>query len=170
MAKLERPLYSDEATGVYNRLLAYRRSSGNPSVARLPSSHTPPSSLQQAVRLRYKSAVAAWNAMTPAEKQPYFLNRPSWLSGFNFFLRLYFSSSFFYFFYSTFGTAFFMLSPDPDQPSQSCFSLRFPNALDQFPILQDGAHSIQAWFFNHAFSSIIGIEQFLLDNKAHIEG
>lgn len=192
MAKLDRPLYGVEATGTFARALAFRKTTFYPTVARLPLSKTSPSPGQSAQRILYRAACSAWSALTPAEQQVYIDTRPLNLSGFNLFIRLYLSDTFAYFYYCVFGQAVFMLVKAPDQPAQvdyetdpiyadgtsfangttyaNGYSPSFPYLLDEFPVLREGADSCQAWFLNHIYASIISIENFLIDNKPHIEG
>lgn len=169
MAKLDRPLFGVSATGTFARALAFRKTPFYPSVAQLPLSKTSPSPAQSAQRLRYRDACSAWDDLSPEQKQVYVDTRPLNLSGFNLFIRLFLSDSFAYFYYSTFGTSFFMLVHAPDQPAIVDYDLLFPLAPDEFPVLRDGADSFQAWFLNHLYDSIIGIENFLIDNKTNIE-
>jgi len=170
MAKLDRPLYGVEATGTFARALAFRKTTVYPTVARLPLSKTSPSPGQSAQRTLYRAACSAWTALTPAQQQVYINTRPLNLSGFNLFVRLYLSDTFAYFYYCVFGQAVFMLVKAPDQPAQVDYDLLFPASVDEFPVLREGADSCQAWFFNHIYSSIRSIENFLIDNKTHIEG
>lgn len=170
MAKLDRPLYGESATGTFARVLAYRKTTFYPSVAKRPSRKSPPSGGQSNQRSLYSAACQAWHALTAAEKAQYVANRPANLSGFNFFIKLFLRGDFVYLYYCIFGQAIFQLSTSPDQPAAADFSSLFPAAADEFPIMLDGAHSPQAWPLNRIYSSVLAIQNFLIDNKENIEG
>ena len=192
MAKLDRPLYGVEATGTFAHALAFRKTVFYPSVARLPLSKTTPSPNQTAQRTLYRAACTAWDELSDTEKNIYKTIRPLNLSGFNLFVRLFFSNAYSYFYYCVFGQAIFMLVKAPDQPAQIDYETAilyadgtayangsqfasgnlppFPACLDEFPLLREGADSVQAWFFNSLYASILNVENFLIDNKANIEG
>lgn len=181
MAKLDRPLYGDSATGTLARALAFRRTENPPdepgqvpiywgTVAKLPGSSCRPSPAQALQRGIYAAAVAAWRALSDEARNSYTLNKPSNLTGFNFFLRTVLMPSLAYFGYCIFGEAWFQLSTSPDQPLEINYEKNFSSALDEFPIILDGAHSPQAWLFNSAYDTIVSIQGYLILHKTRIEG
>ena len=100
MAKLDRPLYGDTATGTLARALSFRSTANPPdppgspaifmgTVAKIPFMSCRPSPNQTGRRNLYAAAVAAWNALNTSERAPYILNKPVNLTGYNFFLRLF---------------------------------------------------------------------------------
>jgi hypothetical protein len=170
MARLESPLYGDEATGTLSRVLAFRRTVNHPSVARLPFITCPPTAAQIAHRQKYRDAVGAWHALTPAEQTAYQSNRPSNLSGLNFFLRCFLSPELAYLGYCIYGEAYYQLAPGPDQPEEGDYDILFPPAVDEFPVLANGQDSPQAWIYNRMKNSLLNIEIYLITYKNNIEG
>jgi hypothetical protein len=45
----------------------------------------------------------------------------------------------------------------------------FPPALDEFPTVVDEEHFIDAWMLNSVFSSMLAIEQYLIDHNPLIQ-
>ncbi len=169
MAKLDRPLYGDSATGVFAKALAFRKTTFYPSVAKRPSRKSPPSIDQINQRALYSAACQAWHALTDAEQLQYVTTKPANLSGFNFFIKLYLRQDFEYLYYCIFGSSIFQISPSPNQPAAADFDSLFPSAVDEFPTMLDGAHSPQAWPLNRIYSSLLAIQNFLIDNQENIE-
>lgn len=180
MAKLDRPLYGTNATGTLFRVLSFRRTE-NPedlpgeipvsmgTVAKIPVMSCRPSPAQVMQRARYAAAVAAWHALNPTERAFYSDNKPANLTGWNFFLRLYLAPALAYFGFCVFGTAWFQLAPGSSQPAAIDYDSLFPASIDEFPTIQDGAHSPQAWLFNRAYSATLNIENYLILNRQSIE-
>ena len=180
MAKLDRPLYGEYATGTLARALSYRRTENPPdkpgdpivswgTVAKIPFMSCPPSPSQILHRALYSDALDAWRALDPTVKAFYNNNKPARLSGLNFFLRLYFKPDLIYFGYCIFGSAWFQLAVDPDQPAAIDYDINYPTGVDEFPTMVDGAQSPQAWPWNRAYSAILLVQKYLLDNKTRIE-
>jgi hypothetical protein len=170
MAKLDRPLYGESATGTFARVLAYRKTTFYPSVARLPARKPIPSIKQKTQRSLYGAACDSWSAISTAERAQYNTCRPQNLSGFNFYVKLLLRPDYMYLYYCIFGISPFQISASPNQPAEADFDKLFPNAPDEFPTMLDGAHSPQAWPLNSIYSSITSIQNFLITNKANIEG
>jgi hypothetical protein len=181
MAKLDRPLYGDEATGTLARALSFRRTVNPPdlpgetvvymgTVAKIPVISCPPSPAQALQRGRYAAAVAAWLALSDVDRAAWNTSKPADLSGFNFFIRLYLAPALTYFGYCCFGLAWFQLSTSIDQPAAADYDQNFPLSLDEFPTLQDGAHSPQAWLWNRAYSAVQTIQSYLISHANNIEG
>ena len=181
MAKLDRPLYGTEATGALARSLSFRRTLNPPdlpgappvslgTVAKIPVMSCRPSLAQTMQRCRYADAVSAWLALTNEARSSWNTNKPSNLTGFNFFIRLFLSPSLAYFGYCIFGSAWFQLGPTPYQPAAVDYESLFPASIDEFPTLQDGAHSPQAWIMNRAYSAMLSIENYLITHRLSIEG
>lgn len=168
--KLDRPLFGEEATGTLARVLAFRRTANWGQAARLPGSKCPPSPGQAFQRRRYAAAIAAWHALSDSLREFYMLYKPANLSGFNFFIRLYLLPTLAYFGYCIFGTTWFQLAPGPDQPAATDFDRYFPTAPDDFPTMQNGAHSPQAWPVNRIYDTIISVQDYLILHKTRIEG
>jgi len=169
MALLDRPLYGEEATGTLARVLAYRRTKNWGTVAKLPGSSCPPSPEQTSQRNNYTAAITAWHALGPTIQNQYKSNSPRNLSGYNFFLRLFLSPTLAYFGYCIFGMAYFQLAPSPDQPKESEYDRYFPIGMDEFPTLQNGKHSPQAWLMNRTYNTITDIQEYIITHKEKIE-
>ncbi|TSA45879.1 hypothetical protein D4R52_01630 [bacterium] len=181
MAKLDRPLYGDYATGTLGRALCFRRTENPPdapgdtavywgTVAKIPVNSCRPSPAQVVQRENYAAAVAAWRALSDEDRATWNTSKPANLSGFNFFLRLYLLPALAYFGYIVFGEAWFQLAPGPDQPAAADYDSPFPASIDEFPAVLDGAHSPQAWMMNRAFSAMLSIENYLILHASSIEG
>jgi len=181
MALLDRPLFGENATGTLARALAFRRTI-NPedlpgetviswgTVTKIPVMSCRPSSNQTLQHSRYAAAVSSWLSLSQGERDFYIDNKPANLSGFNLFVRLYLSPTWYYFGYCIFGSAIFQLTTSPDQPAPADYDINFPGALDELPVVHDGSHSPQAWLFNRAYSIMISIESYLILHKTSIEG
>jgi hypothetical protein len=169
MALLDRPLYGSEATGTLARVLAFRRTVNWPTVAKLPGSSCAASPAQAVQLGLYADAVAAWRALSDAARYYYNANKPDNLTGFNFFLKLRLLPELMYFGYCSYGTAWYELSSSPDQPDALDYDINFPWALDEFPILLDGAHSPQAWLMNRIYDTILSVQDYLILHKTQIE-
>ena len=169
MAKLDYPLYGDTATGTLGRALAYRRTQTFNTVAKIPIVSCPPSPEQTAHRAQYQAASIAWNGLTTEEKAQWNINKPTRLTGYNFFIKLHLSPDYAYFGYCIFGTAWFQVVPGPDQPAENDFDISFPAGLDEFVTMQDGKHNPQAWIFNRLYDTIQNIETYLLTHDAQIK-
>ena len=180
MAKLDRPLYGDYATGTFARVLSFRHTPNPPdapgdpavylgTVCKIPVMTCGPSSPQLAQRLLYASAVAAWRALSDDERSTWGSDAPAGLSGFNFFIRLYLFPAYAYFNYCVFGLVYFQLSPGPDQPAAADYDSPFPSSIDEFPTMRPGSDSVQAWLLNRAFSAVQSIQQYLIDHHDTIE-
>ncbi len=179
--KLDRPLYGEYATGPLAGVLCFRHTVNPPdlpgepvvycgTVAQLPASRTQPSAAQAAQRSIYAVAVAGWRALDDADKAFYVANRPSNLSAFNFYLRLHLVSGLAYFGYCVFGDVWFQYAAGPDQPAAVDYSSLFPASGDEFPIIREGADSLQDWPFNRVYESILSVESYLLAHMSTING
>ncbi len=180
MAKLDRPLYGEYATGTLARVLSYRHTYNPPddpgdpavswgTVAKIPFISCPPAPSQVFRRSLYAAAVAAWSALDSAGKAFYNENKPARLTGFNFFIRLWFLPDSAYFGFCIFGSTWFQLAGDADQPAAADYDVNFPSGVDEFPTMVDGARSPQAWLWNRAYSAMQSIQQYILDHKSSIE-
>lgn len=180
MAKLDRPLYGEYATGTLSRALAYRHTENPPddpgdpvvtwgTVTKIPFMSCPPSAAQTLHRSRYASALTAWRALDPTGRAFYNDNKPARLTGLNYFLRLYLMPDLAYFGFCLFGSAWFQLAIDPGQPVAADYDINYPGAVDEFPTMVDGAHSPQDWLWNRAYSAMQTIQQYILDHKSSIE-
>lgn len=181
MARLDRPLYGEYATGTLGRVLAYRHTYNPPdepgdpvvtfgTVAKIPVMTCGPSSPQISHRSLFAAAGAAWLALSIPARAYYNANKPPQLSGYNLFLRLYLDPSIAYFGYCVFGHAIFQLGPTPYQPLEADYDSPFPVSVDEFPTLVDGGNSPQAWLFNSAYSAVTTIQNYLILHRASIEG
>ena len=170
MAKLDRPLYGSEATGTLARVLSFRRTQNWNTVAKIPYMSCRPSADQTIQRNRYSAAVSAWHALSDEDRATWNTNKPATLSGFNFFIQLYLLPSLALFGYCSFGSAWYQLSTLPDQPAAVDYESLFPASIDEFPTLEDGAHSPQAWIMNRAYSALLSIENYLIQHRPSIEG
>lgn len=181
MAKLDRPLFGENATGTLARALSFRKTVNPPdepgdpaiwwgTVAKIPFISCPPSPGQTEQRKRYAAAVAAWRALSGDARGYYNTNKPANLTGLNFFIRLWFFPTLAYFGYCIFGGTWFQLAPAPDQPEEADYEQNFPSALDELPTMQDGAHSPQAWLWNRAYNTVLSIQDYLILHKTTIEG
>jgi hypothetical protein len=49
------------------------------------------------------------------------------------------------------------------------YAINFPDALDEFPTVQDKRHFWDSWLLNRVFTVIVNIEQYLIDHKTEFE-
>ena len=89
MAKVERPLWSDEATGRIGLSCSFKNgavwSSIVPQFHRVQSPSVPLSSHRSA----FSSACKAWQLLSVEEKQYFSDNAPGFLTGFQYYLQAY---------------------------------------------------------------------------------
>lgn len=152
MARLDQPLFGSDATGPLARVLFFRRSEPTPSVARAPALPFRSSSLQRFQRAAFAAARAAWLELPPASRSAYAGAHPPGMTGYNFFLFLTMVSGRSFFGFATPGDYSFYSWDSQWQPTIDDFLLSFPYALDFFPVILDGRHSISALLFNTIFS------------------
>ena len=57
----------------------------------------------------------------------------------------------------------------PTHISEEDYPGNFPAALDEFPLVENDKHYIDAWLLNSIFSSLLATEQYLIDWKDNIE-
>lgn len=180
MARLDRPLYGDFATGTFARVLAFRHTANPPdapgdpaiyrgTVAKRPASSCPASVGQAAQRSAYAAAVAAWRALSDDTQAQWLANHPTNLNGYNFFLRMTLLPNLVFFGFCIFGSSIFTLVDAPDQPAAAAYAAPFPADVDEFPALLNWQHSPQAWFLNRAYTALQTIQEFLINNRSHIE-
>jgi len=86
MAKVERPLFSDEATGRLGLSVSFRRADVWPQV----TGHFNRSPTRRAGALaqrgKFKAACIAWNGLSVEQKQTYKEAAPDGWTGFNYYL------------------------------------------------------------------------------------
>ena len=181
MAKLDRPIYGEYATGTLARALAFRHTANPPdlpgeiavsmgTIAKIPIMSCGPSPAQSVQRALYAAAVAAWNALSDDGILRYRTFKPPQLTGYNFFLRQFLDPGLFYIGYCVFGSAVFQLGPTPYQPAAADYDVLFPTSLDEFPTMVDGANSPQAWLLTHAYQAMTNIQEYVLLYSSSIGG
>ncbi len=87
MAKVDRPLFSDEASGRIGTTASFRKDTFWHLI--VPQFHRTrsPSAPLAAHRARYSTACKAWRLLTPAEKQQYKDAAPDNWTGFQYYLN-----------------------------------------------------------------------------------
>ena len=88
MAKVEGPLFADEATGRIGQGLSFKKGSVWPQV--LGQFHRGPSksAILPAQKQAYSTACTAWQMLTTEEKQAFADAAPAGQTGFNYYLSL----------------------------------------------------------------------------------
>lgn len=88
MAKVERPLFSDEATGKVGTVVSFKKGAIWNSI--IPQFHRKKSTSAslRSQRNKYSAACAFWRSLSPAEKKPYFDNAPAGQNGFQYYLSI----------------------------------------------------------------------------------
>lgn len=86
MAKVERPLFSDEATGRIGCVVSFKKGAVWDSI--VPQFHRSPgvSETQETQRIKFSAACVAWGILSVEEKQAYADDAPDNRTGFQFFL------------------------------------------------------------------------------------
>jgi len=88
MAKVERPLFSDEATGRVGIVASFKKGAvWNSIVPQFHRTQAPTPELQTQ-RDKYSAACKAWRLLSPAEKQYYKDSAPEFWTGFQYYLSL----------------------------------------------------------------------------------
>lgn len=87
MAKVDRPLWSDEATGRVGQSISFKKGAVWNSIT--PQFHRNPISSPALVtqRTKFSNACSIWRLFSEAEKQYYIDNAPSELTGFQYYLQ-----------------------------------------------------------------------------------
>jgi len=88
MAKIDSPLFADEATGKVGQALSYKIGAVWPQV--LGQFHRGPSksAILQEKKQLYKNACITWHTLTTEEKQAFADAAPPGQTGFNYYLSL----------------------------------------------------------------------------------
>jgi len=89
MAKLERPLFADQAHGNICRSISYVRSKGWPSCRHLYHRRKTRTATQALQRSRFFAAKEAWHALTEGDKRNWNNYATPPLNGYNTFLKFY---------------------------------------------------------------------------------
>lgn len=170
MAKLDGPLYGEEATGRVAGVLYYRRTQPYPEIYSRPRARGPATPNQIAARERYREAVQAWGSLSQSARDQYndcCLNQNT---GFNLFLRLHLRV-----FHSVlnavvFGEGVFDEDVNFGIPDHDFFIARFPDAVDAAPVIRCLYDNLSAFAYNFLGSRLVAVEQYLIDHKNSIEG
>ena len=88
MAKVERPLFSDEATGKVGQAVSFKKGAVWDSIMSQFHRTQSPSPALKAQRDKYSVACKAWRLLSYAEKQEYKDNAQEGWTGFQYFLSL----------------------------------------------------------------------------------
>lgn len=88
MAKVERPLFSDEATGRVGMVCSFKKGAVWDSI--MPQYHRTekPTCALQAQREKYRVACAAWRLLSYEDKQYYKNSAPTGYTGYQYYLSL----------------------------------------------------------------------------------
>ena len=88
MAKVTGPLMSLAASGSIAKIINYTSTSGGKTVRGWAKPTGTPSSIQVSRRNRYREGAAAWQVLTPAEKDSYTATADALkITGYNLFIR-----------------------------------------------------------------------------------
>ena len=87
MAKVDRPLWSDEATGRIGLSCSFKNGAVWSSIIPQFNRVQPVSLPLQSQRAAFGAACAAWQLLTPGGKQYYIDNAPAHLTGFQYYLQ-----------------------------------------------------------------------------------
>ena len=91
--RISGPLYGDKASGVFGGLFAFSEKRGLAVVSKPPAPRRVVSPLVIAHQSFYSQACAAWSSLSGAEKEEYSLEAPVHLTGFQYYLSLFASST-----------------------------------------------------------------------------
>ena len=86
MVKLWKPMFSDSATGIFARTIAYRDGATRAIGCRPPHPSKSRSLLQDSQRTKFLAGCTAWRALTPIERANWQSSAPPGQTGFNYFL------------------------------------------------------------------------------------
>ncbi len=89
MAKVYRPLFSDEASGRVGVVVSFKKGAVWNSIIPQFYRSRAVSALLTARRNLFSSLCESWQLLTPAEKQDYSDNAPEHRTGFQYYLSLY---------------------------------------------------------------------------------
>lgn len=87
MAKVERPLFSDEATGRVGQAISFRNEETWPKAVGQHHRSPSTSAALLANRAAFKSACASWRLLSQGEKDAYTAAAPGTMTGFQYFLQ-----------------------------------------------------------------------------------
>jgi len=88
MAKVERPLFSDEATGRIGMAISFKKGAVWDSIIPQFYRKQAPSPALQNQRNKYKAACDDWNLLSDDDKQYYKDNAPTGRTGFQYYLSV----------------------------------------------------------------------------------
>ena len=165
MARLDQPLFGSEATGPLARVLFFRRTDPTPSVARAPGLPFRSSASQLFQRAAFSAARSLWLELSPASRATYAAAHPPGMTGYNFFLFLTMVPGRSFFGFAVLGDDAYFDWSSQWQPTLDDFILSFPYALDFFPVILDGRHSVSALLFNSIFSVLTSHELALINSS-----
>lgn len=169
MAKVDRPLFSDEATGELAKTLAFKLGG---EYCRLEKKRLPAKSRtsgQAFQRDFFLATRSAWRSLTEEQRSTWNAGAPSGWTGFNYYLFVNLRSS---------GTTLGALVFGKDLVNQGNLSGRytsanyennFPGSSDTIPTFADGADPVKAWILNDLAASLAAIQSYILAHRAIIE-
>lgn len=88
MAKVERPLFSDEATGRIGQAASFKKGAVWDSIVSQFHRKQKPTPALRAQRDKFKWACLTWRILSPAEQQNYKDDAPTGWTGFQYYLSL----------------------------------------------------------------------------------
>ena len=169
MSKLTRPLYSDTATGVFAKALAYRNTRDYAIVARCPVVSCRPSARQRAHRARVKAVAAAWHQLQQSKRNEYNTHHPQWATGYDLFMLMSLTNINQFFFYAIAGEKTFLQINKPLQITDQDYDIVFPTDTDYAPRVKDGAHTINDTILNNLYNMIQSLQQYRRTTTETIE-
>jgi len=87
MVRLIGPLFSEKATGIFHRVIAYRKSENTQSCAKVPGRIKKASAAQTAQRELFGGLCADWQQLAEVWKERWSVHAPAPLSGFSWFIK-----------------------------------------------------------------------------------
>jgi len=168
--KVDRPLFSDEATGELGGVLAFKRGPvyGRIEKKRVASKSNSPG--QAAARAAYQAAKNTWLGLSDGEQLTWREGAPAGWTGFNYFLSVTLLGGGFFLGALVLGADVINQGNKPATKLESGFEHNFPESADVIEEYEDGADPVKAWMINGLVESLLVIEQYLLFYKSRIEG
>jgi hypothetical protein len=170
MAKVERPLYGDTATGEIAGTLAFKKGDRFPrlEIKRVPSKSR--TLAQQSQRQRFYDGRSAWLSLSEAEQGEWNGDAPAGMTGYQFYLQAFLAPLPWALGALIIGQDIINQGNPPITVTESQYVLGFPGTADSFPGLTDGIDGTWDFEINKIFESLEIIEAYLLEHKNSIEG
>jgi hypothetical protein len=162
MPILERPLYSDTASGELASTLAFKKGDRWPRLEVKRVAARSRTAGQAAQRDLFYGKKNAWHALTEPEKESYRNGAPSGWTGYSYFLFIALREAGAYLGDLVLGADLVNQGNLTGPLSSEDYQLLFPPATDEVPEYTDGVDPVKDWMLNKLTDSTLAVENYLI--------